>query len=145
MSHRKCFRDAAHNATPPPLPPITTHSRSRAQLKSSNCTTQVTTVPFVFHSTSQVTTVPFVFHSTSQARTVPFVFHSTSQAHNGTICIPQYFSGNKSAPWNYEGFREPACNSRPRQFRVNSDDAPSEQCDDGWRVRWGRIVFLNKT
>ncbi|KAG8266819.1 hypothetical protein J6590_062954 [Homalodisca vitripennis] len=37
MSHRKCFRDAAHNATPPPLPPITTHSRSRAQLKSSNC------------------------------------------------------------------------------------------------------------
>ncbi|KAG8316720.1 hypothetical protein J6590_043256 [Homalodisca vitripennis] len=38
MSQRKCFRDAAHNATPPPLPPITTHSRSRAQLKSSNCT-----------------------------------------------------------------------------------------------------------
>ncbi|KAG8270442.1 hypothetical protein J6590_085236 [Homalodisca vitripennis] len=38
MCHRKCFRDAAHNATPPPLPPITTHSRSRAQLKSSNCT-----------------------------------------------------------------------------------------------------------
>ncbi|KAG8244340.1 hypothetical protein J6590_026180 [Homalodisca vitripennis] len=28
----------AHNATPPPLPPITTYSRSRAQLKSSNCT-----------------------------------------------------------------------------------------------------------
>ncbi|KAG8296545.1 hypothetical protein J6590_054361 [Homalodisca vitripennis] len=24
MSQRKCFRDAAHNATPPPLPPITT-------------------------------------------------------------------------------------------------------------------------
>ncbi|KAG8254365.1 hypothetical protein J6590_008812 [Homalodisca vitripennis] len=34
MSQRKCFRDAAHNATPPPLPPITTHSRSRAQLKA---------------------------------------------------------------------------------------------------------------
>ncbi|KAG8254521.1 hypothetical protein J6590_008978 [Homalodisca vitripennis] len=29
MSHRKCFRDAAHNATSPPLPPFTTHSRSR--------------------------------------------------------------------------------------------------------------------
>ncbi|KAG8322043.1 hypothetical protein J6590_031307 [Homalodisca vitripennis] len=27
MSHMKCFRDAAHNATPPRLPPITTHSR----------------------------------------------------------------------------------------------------------------------
>ncbi|KAG8331343.1 Protein phosphatase 1L [Homalodisca vitripennis] len=24
MSHRKCFRDTVHNATPPPLPPITT-------------------------------------------------------------------------------------------------------------------------
>ncbi|KAG8338262.1 hypothetical protein J6590_005804 [Homalodisca vitripennis] len=33
MSHRKCFRDAAHNATPSPLPLITTHSRSRSQLK----------------------------------------------------------------------------------------------------------------
>ncbi|KAG8263177.1 hypothetical protein J6590_038065 [Homalodisca vitripennis] len=27
MSHRKCFQDAAHNATPPPLMPITTHLR----------------------------------------------------------------------------------------------------------------------
>ncbi|KAG8256129.1 hypothetical protein J6590_076013 [Homalodisca vitripennis] len=38
MSHRKCFQDAAHNTTLPPLPPITTHSRSHAQLKSVNCT-----------------------------------------------------------------------------------------------------------
>ncbi|KAG8291745.1 hypothetical protein J6590_053604 [Homalodisca vitripennis] len=34
---RKCFRDAAHYATPPPVSAITTHSKSRAQLKSSNC------------------------------------------------------------------------------------------------------------
>ncbi|KAG8296452.1 hypothetical protein J6590_056805 [Homalodisca vitripennis] len=33
MSHRKCFRNAAHNATPPPLPPITTHSRPHVQVK----------------------------------------------------------------------------------------------------------------
>ncbi|KAG8251211.1 hypothetical protein J6590_084317 [Homalodisca vitripennis] len=33
MSHRKCFRDAAHNATPPPLPPITTHSKDTRTAK----------------------------------------------------------------------------------------------------------------
>ncbi|KAG8251019.1 hypothetical protein J6590_089489 [Homalodisca vitripennis] len=37
MSHRKCFRDAAHNAISPPVSEITTHSKSRTQLKSLNC------------------------------------------------------------------------------------------------------------
>ncbi|KAG8306614.1 hypothetical protein J6590_043415 [Homalodisca vitripennis] len=37
MGHRKCFRDAAHNATTPPLPPITTHSRERTRPGAMRC------------------------------------------------------------------------------------------------------------
>ncbi|KAG8290241.1 hypothetical protein J6590_087095 [Homalodisca vitripennis] len=36
MSYKKYFQEVAHNATPSPLLPTTTHSRPRA--KSSNCT-----------------------------------------------------------------------------------------------------------